>query len=84
MFILTKPLICDLKQRSSSKSVDYYVHLSTQFLQTNDPVFKFFDDFLAGSYGQEGSLHWKSYLERVLTLSKRLKIQDLYMNSFES
>lgn len=55
MFILTKPLIYVLKQRSSSKSVDYYVHLSTQFLQTNDPVFKFFDDFLAGSYDQEGS-----------------------------
>ena len=38
------------KRRSLSQSLNYYVHVSAQFLRTNDLVLKFCDDCLAGRF----------------------------------
>ena len=40
---------------SSAQSLNYYVHVSTLFFQSNEAVSKFFRDCLAGCSGQDGS-----------------------------
>lgn len=40
------------KRRSLSLSLNYYVHVSAQFLRMNDLVLKFCDDCLAGRFAR--------------------------------